>query len=106
MSDGVKYFYIGKQQALFIRNDGTKVLLDLRDVGTLNFITSDIYEPDVTGAIKQLLKPGGTFIDVGANLGIHTLMAWRHLGKSGRVFAIEPNKHIFRLMRQSLQLNG
>lgn len=101
-----KYFYIGKERALFIRADGTKIILDLKDVGTINFVASDIYEPDVTKAIATFVKPGGIFIDVGANLGIHALAAWRAMNRTGLIFAVEANSGLFDLLQKSTQLNG
>jgi FkbM family methyltransferase len=103
---GPKYFYLGDQKALYVRRNGAKIVLDLRDIGTLNFIASDNYEPDVTRAIASILTPDGTFIDVGANLGIHSIAAWRRMKRSGRVIAIEANPQIFSLMAQTIRLNG
>jgi FkbM family methyltransferase len=49
------------------------------------------YEPHVTRCIKQCLRPGSVFVDVGANVGFHTLLGARIVGDHGKVFALEPN---------------
>ena len=36
---------------------------------------SGIYEPHVTSAVKQLLRKGDTFVDVGANIGFFSVLA-------------------------------
>jgi FkbM family methyltransferase len=40
--------------------------------------------------IKRLLPSGGTFVDIGANIGFVSLLAARCTGSSGRVLAFEP----------------
>lgn len=49
------------------------------------------YEPEVRAAIKRHLGPGGVALDVGANVGWHTLLMAVIAGPSGRVYAFEPN---------------
>jgi FkbM family methyltransferase len=39
-----------------------------------------------------VLRPGDTFLDVGANVGIYTLLAASILGRDAHVLAIEPNR--------------
>lgn len=41
--------------------------------------------------LQQALGNDGTFVDIGANVGIYTLFAAINLGKKGRIIAIEPN---------------
>jgi FkbM family methyltransferase len=49
------------------------------------------YEPEVQTEIRRYLKPGGIAIDVGANVGWHTLLMAARTGSTGRVYAFEPN---------------
>lgn len=102
----MQYKYLGNGRALFQRKSGLRFIVDLKDLGTVNFISTDIYEPDVTFAIEKLLNPGKIFIDVGANLGIHSLEAGRIVKPAGRVHAIEANPQIFKLLRDNVILNG
>ncbi|MDQ3078240.1 MAG: hypothetical protein M3Q83_05285, partial [Pseudomonadota bacterium] len=46
-------------------------------------------EPAVFAAIRDNLKPGDTFVDAGANIGIFSVLAARLVGPSGRVVAVE-----------------
>src|SRR5262245_36127074 len=48
------------------------------------------YEPATGLVLKALLRPGGTFIDVGANAGYFSLLASTCVGPAGRVWAFEP----------------
>jgi FkbM family methyltransferase len=48
-----------------------------------------IYEPRVTSVLQRLLKPGDTFVDVGAHFGYFSLLASQLVGATGHVVAIE-----------------
>ena len=54
---------------------------------------------------KTLLAAGDSFVDVGANVGMFTLMAARRVGTDGRVEAFEPNPQAFDRLREAVQLN-
>jgi FkbM family methyltransferase len=48
------------------------------------------YEPYVEAAIREVLRPGDTFVDVGANIGYFTALAAHLVGPEGKVIAWEP----------------
>lgn len=48
-----------------------------------------IWEPDLTALIRQTLKPGDCFVDVGANVGYFTTLASLLVGDAGMVVAVE-----------------
>jgi FkbM family methyltransferase len=50
-----------------------------------------VYEEPVRDAMRANLEPGDACIDVGANIGVLTLLASKAVGPSGKVLAIEPN---------------
>ena len=56
--------------------------------------------------LHQALKPGMTFIDIGAHHGIYTLVASRRVGPKGRVVAFEPSARERRRLRIHVALNG
>ena len=64
------------------------------------------YEPHVSRALHNFLKPGDTFIDVGANIGVHVARAAQLVGSSGRVIAVEPNTENCRLLLLTIQKNS
>jgi FkbM family methyltransferase len=66
---------------------------------------TDEYEPEVRAKLKELLKPGMTFCDVGANLGVITLFAARLVGPEGRVFSFEPFPENAAVLRKNIELN-
>ena len=56
--------------------------------------------------IQSFLKPNDVFIDVGANLGMHTLAAAHAMQGRGRIIAFEPFEPTQRLLSKSIWMNG
>jgi len=61
---------------------------------------------DLFGFMEKYLKPGMTFVDVGANIGSHTLHASRLVGRTGKVFSIEADPKTFDLLQRNIRSNG
>jgi FkbM family methyltransferase len=59
-------------------------------------------DPKVTWALRRVLRPGDTFIDVGANQGLLSCIAAGLVGPRGRVHAFEPQPRIAALLRRSV----
>ena len=64
------------------------------------------YEPAVAKRIRAVLRPGMTFCDVGANMGVFTLFAAKLVGAAGRVVAFEPIPDNAQVLRTNIALNG
>ncbi len=54
-------------------------------------------EPGTCEWIKSEVKPGEVFYDIGANIGVYTIMAAQRVGAAGKVYAFEP--HVANLQR-------
>lgn len=65
-----------------------------------------IWEPNLTVFIKNRLKEGDIFVDIGANIGYFSLLASTLVGKSGKVIAIEASPKIHELLIQNLKRNS
>jgi FkbM family methyltransferase len=65
-----------------------------------------LYEPETTRFIWNWLRPGDSFIDVGANAGYFSAMGASIVGAKGQVHAFEPNPPVSRLLQRSVALNG
>lgn len=55
--------------------------------------------------VKYALRHGDTFVDVGGNIGMITLLGSRCVGPTGRVITFEPNPEPASRIRQALQDN-
>lgn len=64
------------------------------------------YEPHVSAAFRQELRPGDCVIDIGAHVGYLTLLASRCVGPSGQVVAIEASSRNARLLRENVARNN
>lgn len=62
-------------------------------------------EAETSQFFRQVLKPGMTFMDCGANIGFYTLLASRLVGPQGRVFSFEPTPSSFQRLQGHLREN-
>jgi FkbM family methyltransferase len=53
--------------------------------------------------LQMLLKGGGDFLDIGANIGSFTLIASEQ--EQARVYAFEPHPETFRMLQRNVELN-
>jgi FkbM family methyltransferase len=60
-------------------------------------------EPALTRVLLDRLRPGMTFVDVGAQYGYHSLVAGLLVRPGGTVVAVEPARASFRLLQANLE---
>lgn len=53
--------------------------------------------------LARVVGPGMVAVDVGANVGFHTLGLARRVGAEGRVYALEPDPDNFRLLERTVR---
>jgi FkbM family methyltransferase len=56
--------------------------------------------------LSQFLAAGDTVVDVGANIGTHTVAFANLVGRSGTVHAFEPQRRLFQMLCGNVALNG
>lgn len=61
------------------------------------------YEPDQEARLMELMKPGDIFFDIGANIGIFSLLA---ASCGAKVIAFEPSKKVYKLLRKNIEINN
>jgi FkbM family methyltransferase len=69
-------------------------------------VASGLYETDLVRRAMSVLRTGDVFVDVGAHIGAYTLRAAKRVGKSWRVYAVEPDPMKARLLRSAVRMNG
>jgi FkbM family methyltransferase len=84
---------------------GYRVRLDLGEA-IQRWIYLGAFEPRETALVRGWLKPGMTFLDVGANFGYFTLLAASITGPSGRVLAVEPSPYAFSRLSETVRVNS
>jgi FkbM family methyltransferase len=86
---------------------GHPITLDVTDSSAyLRYFHAQPYEPELTAFIVKDVRPGSVFVDVGANIGLFTLLAARCASPGGRVLAFEPHPDARARMQHLLALNG
>ena len=78
---------------------------------TLDSLQRHIYyfgtwEPQVEIVIRQNLKPGDTFIDIGANIGYFSMLAANMVGSTGRVVSFEASTPMLKMLKTNVDRNG
>jgi FkbM family methyltransferase len=63
------------------------------------------YAPAEAAGLAQLIRPGMTVVEVGANIGAHTLQMARSCAP-GRLYAFEPQQRVFQLLCANLAMNA
>jgi FkbM family methyltransferase len=85
---------------------GFTLHVDARDICGRYIFYFGIWEPNLTAWIQESLKPGDTFVDVGANVGYFSLAAAGFVGPSGKVVAIEAAPRTFKVLTENLKDNN
>lgn len=63
------------------------------------------YEKGTLHFIRQHLKPGEVFLDIGANIGLMSLFAAQCAGTQGKVYSFEANPDTAKILRYNIHLN-
>lgn len=99
--------YLGDHEALTRLYTGHRIYVDTRDVGICSHLMLEgRWEPWIEAALREELRPGMRFADVGANFGYYTLLGAQWVGPTGAVYAVEANPAICRKLRKSVSING
>jgi FkbM family methyltransferase len=85
--------------------NGMTIFLDREDGAVSRPLLNGDYEAHLLPIFEEFCRPGMTVVDVGANVGLYTLMASGLVGEAGRVVAVEPNSENCRLILLSLDAN-
>lgn len=76
--------------------NGAWFQVDLREVVSQNLFIYGSFEEHLTAFFLKFLKPGMTFVDVGAHFGYFSAIASVAVGPTGRVVAFEPTQATFK----------
>lgn len=88
-------------------NDGHRLYVDTKEsFMALHLLEHGEWETPLRRELKKKLSPGDTFIDIGANIGLHTLYATSLIRDNGHVIALEPHPVTRKLLRKNLEING
>ncbi len=107
-----------KQLSLFVRYgsfhptgvhqydfDGTKLILDFSTPLYRFIYFQDGFEPDVTSILHRAFNEGEVFVDIGANIGWHTLTLLTKRQDVLMSYAYEPSAQTYNLLKRGITAN-
>jgi FkbM family methyltransferase len=96
---------LGRDMGTICRRRGIMWQLDLNEGIDLSIYLLGAYEPRPLRSYTPLIGPGDVVLDIGANIGAHTLHFARLVGPTGQVHAFEPTDYAVAKLRRNLALN-
>lgn len=96
-----RFGFINKKSiSVYKLRNGVKYRLWSYDVHTINHIWNyDVYR-------KNIIKKGNIIFDIGANVGLYSVLSSRLVGDFGKVFSFEPSPDSFQLLKENIKLNN
>lgn len=96
---------VGLGPEVEVRRSGLRWRLDLREGIDFSIYVLGAFERRLANAYAGLVRPGAVVLDIGANVGAHTLPLARLVGPEGRVLAFEPTDWAFAKLSANIALN-
>ncbi len=101
----LRWNLIYKNEVIITERDGIKWELHLDQLIDRSIYYEGCFEPTVVALYNRYLKEGMTVLDIGANIGCHTLRFAKLVGESGKVVAFEPMSWAFSKLKRNVELN-
>ena len=95
----------GLEQMPVVRRAGLRWCLDLNEGIDFSIYFLGGFELATVRAYRRLVGSGSTVLDIGANMGAHTVRFAQLVGPSGRVYAFEPTEFAYAKLMRNLDLN-
>lgn len=102
-----KFYNREKREPVLINVFGFQMELDSYEyVENVLLLSPQFYEPAEISFVRKMLKSNSCFIDIGANVGIYSLVASEQVGKEGKILAIEADPYTYKKLTTNIQLNS
>ena len=101
----IKNYSISHLQTDYAEVFGNKLFLNKKGLA-LSISHYGTYEESEAKIMEEKIKVGNIVVDVGANIGLHTLNMARIVGNTGRVFAFEPDPSNFEILEKNVKINN
>jgi|GEM_PF-2369345 len=84
---------------------GARFVMPTKDITLTPSVMSGVFERHELDIFERACSAGATVVDVGANIGLYSVVAAQRIGASGRVYAFEPVPENIAFLRKNLELN-
>lgn len=88
----------------FIDYKGMKLFLDKND--SLGLSVGSGFESGEIDIILNLVNSGDVCVDIGAHVGLYTVLLSKKVGIAGHIYAFEPDKDSFKLLEKNVSANN
>lgn len=97
-SKGVSFFYAGEKVSFFLPNERDHIQKIIKG-------SSSFYELKMLEDIRSRVSAGGVILDVGANIGNHSVY-FGMFCEASKVFSFEPHPSIYKVLERNVSENG
>jgi FkbM family methyltransferase len=94
-----------KSELINVTSFGAQIQIPGKDITILPSLLNNTFEKELLSFLVGYLNVGMVFVDVGANIGIHSSIAARCVGDSGKIIAFEPVPENYDLLILNLNKN-
>ena len=101
----VKNYSYSNLQTDYAEVFGNKLFLSKKGLA-LSISHYGTYEELESKIMEEKIEMGNIVVDVGANIGLHTLNMARIVGNTGQVFAFEPDPSNFEILKKNVKINN
>ncbi len=101
----VKDYSLSNLQTDYAEVFGNKLFLSKKGLA-LSISHYGTYEELEAKIMEEKIEMGNIVVDVGANIGLHTLNMARIVGNTGQVFAFEPDPSNFEILKKNVKINN
>jgi FkbM family methyltransferase len=83
----------------------TILYLDRSDPVVSGALALRVYEPSEQALFAKYVREDMTLVDIGANLGLYTVLSMHSLDSCGRIVAFEPHPQTYKLLLRNVSAN-
>ena len=99
--------YVGNDRVLLRTVNGYKMFVDARDVSIAPHLIMDgAFEEYTDAVLRSIIKPGMHVLEIGANVGVFSLLMAHRAGPAGSVLSFECDPELAQIVRDNLEING
>ena len=85
---------------------GNTMFLDKYDMNQLSVLGQEGKDYYEISFIRDKISEGDNVLDIGANIGVYTVLFSNWVGSSGTVYSFEPSKNNCQIIQKTLKINN